>query len=70
MAVNDVQAALITYSFIQQQLHHLAEQQKAFEKAMELATVQYETAPVYERLVALYQTFGGAGSLSMPRFKK
>jgi len=43
VAVNDAQSALSTYSFSQQQLHHLADQQQASEKAMELATLQYES---------------------------
>jgi len=43
VAVNDAQSALSTYSFSQQQLHHLADQQRASEKAMELASLQYES---------------------------
>jgi len=43
VAVNDAQSALTAYSFSQQQLHHLADQQRASEKAMELATLQYES---------------------------
>ena len=43
VAGNDAQSALSTYSFSQQQLHHLADQQQASEKAMELATLQYES---------------------------
>ena len=42
VAVNDAQSALTAYSFSQLQLHHLADQQQASEKAMELATLQYE----------------------------
>jgi len=43
VAVNDAQSALTAYSFSQQQLHHLADQQQASEKAMKLATLQYES---------------------------
>ena len=43
VAVNEAQSALTAYTFSQQQLHHLADQQQASKKAMALATLQYES---------------------------
>ena len=42
-ALNDAQSALTAYRYSQQQLHHLADRYHASEKAMALATLQYES---------------------------